>query len=204
MSDGVPAALRRVYRDLKDIGARFALVGGMAVSARGHPRFTRDVDFAIAVDSDKDAEAIVRELRMRGYQISTILEQITFKRMATARLVVETSENEALVGVDLLFASCGIEPQIVAAADPLTVEDVTLPVAARAHLIAMKLLSESDKRLQDRQDLIELLALAEPAEIDVCREAIRLIKERGYGRDVDLAARLDEMLAIAKRDDPTA
>lgn len=40
----------------------FALVGGLAVSARTEPRFTRDADLAVALASDAEAEALIREL----------------------------------------------------------------------------------------------------------------------------------------------
>ena len=38
------AALREVTGHLGKAGVRFALVGGLAVSARTEPRFTRDAD----------------------------------------------------------------------------------------------------------------------------------------------------------------
>lgn len=49
-------ALRAIARDLDREGARWALVGGLAVSARTEPRFTRDLDVAVAVPDDGAAE----------------------------------------------------------------------------------------------------------------------------------------------------
>jgi len=204
MTGGLVEPLTRIARDLTAIGARFAVVGGIAVGFRSEERFTRDIDLAIAVSSDADAEAVVRDLLHRGYAVDTVLEQNTTKRLATVRLQHrdEAHEGSDEIIFDLLFASSGIESVIVDAAPTEEVAaDLIVPVASRAHLIAMKLLSYSDRRTKDGQDLIELLSLAEPAELDVCREAIQLIKERGYSRDVDLAARLEEMLAIAQQDD---
>jgi hypothetical protein len=43
-------------------GVRCALVGGLAVSARTEPRFTRDADLAVAVASDAEAESLIRAL----------------------------------------------------------------------------------------------------------------------------------------------
>ncbi|MFD4433276.1 nucleotidyl transferase AbiEii/AbiGii toxin family protein, partial [Nocardia sp. NPDC058497] len=54
------AALRRARADVDKLGYRWALVGGFAVSARSIPRFTHDIDLAIAVADDSDAEAMVR------------------------------------------------------------------------------------------------------------------------------------------------
>ena len=60
--------LRRICADLTQTGHPFALVGGLAVSARTEPRFTRDADIAVAVASDPEAEAVIRTLRGAGYE----------------------------------------------------------------------------------------------------------------------------------------
>ena len=73
------------------------------------------------------------------------MEQEATSRLATVRLV-SPGQTASGVVVDLLFASSGIEPEIVAAADPLEVfPGVTLPVACRGHLIALKTLSRDDR-----------------------------------------------------------
>ncbi len=43
MTGAVAATLRQVTRDLGSVSARWALIGGFAVSARAEPRFTHDV-----------------------------------------------------------------------------------------------------------------------------------------------------------------
>lgn len=48
--------------DLDRRGLEWALVGGFAVSARAEPRFTRDVDVAVAVEDDHAAEVLVNGL----------------------------------------------------------------------------------------------------------------------------------------------
>ena len=56
-------SLRQVTSELQRLHREFAVVGGLAVSARAEPRLTRDADLAVAVDSDDDAEGLVLELR---------------------------------------------------------------------------------------------------------------------------------------------
>ena len=80
------AALREVHSDLTDIDISFALVGGLAVSARTEPRFTRDADLAVAVASDAEAEALIHILQTRNYDIGAIVEQDAVGRLATVRL----------------------------------------------------------------------------------------------------------------------
>jgi hypothetical protein len=80
------AALRQIHADLTEEHVSFALVGGLAVSARTEPRFTRDADLAVALASDAEAEALIRELRAHGYRIEAVVEQDAVGRLATVRL----------------------------------------------------------------------------------------------------------------------
>ena len=60
-------ALATAAKDIAAEGKKFALVGGLAISVRAEVRFTRDVDLAVAVDDDAEAEALVYSLSIRGY-----------------------------------------------------------------------------------------------------------------------------------------
>ena len=138
------AALRRIDRDLAQARYPFALVGGLAVSARTEPRFTRDADLAVAVGSDAEAEALVLGLRASGYRIASVLEQETVGRLATVRLAPLSAPQAAVI--DLLFASSGIEAEIVAAAETIELlPRLPMRVATVGHLIALKVLSRDDE-----------------------------------------------------------
>src|SRR5436190_444868 len=97
-------ALKTISKDLSLSGAHFALVGGLAVSARTEPRFTRDVDLVVAVSDDRDAEALVAFLKARDYRIASLVEQEEVHRLASVRLM---PPGDPTLVVDLLFASSG-------------------------------------------------------------------------------------------------
>lgn len=179
----VTDAAARAAADLADLGARFALVGGLAVSVWGEPRYTRDVDLAVGVDLDDEAERLVRELSARDYEIVTVVEQTRTNRLATARL--RRAEDRSVL-IDLLFASSGIERELAAAA--VRIDDV--PVGTVGHLLALKVLSESDRRLQDRIDIQELAKVATDEDWRTAEAMVRLIKERGFHRGRALLTRL--------------
>jgi hypothetical protein len=190
-------ALRRVIHDLTLEGRAFALVGGLAVSARAVPRFTRGVDLAVAVTDDADAEGVVRALLERGWAADLTAEQQATSRLALVGLVGPTAEEA--VRVNLLFASSGLEPELVGAAEVLEIlPDLSLPVATRAHLVALKVLAETPQRPRDRMDALLLLAEATEGELEQARQALGLIEARGFGRERDLQARLDELVASAR------
>jgi hypothetical protein len=192
--NAVEAALRKAAKDLTELGRRWAIVGGFAVSARAEPRFTRDVDIAVAVANDHAAESLVGLLLTRQYRLLASVEQDAVGRLATVRLGT-TAATDANVVVDLLFASCGIEPEIAEAAEEVEVlPGFVVPVARTAHLIAMKLLArDDDRRPQDRSDLRALMEAASDKDIDDTRKAIELITLRGFHRDRDLAAELTRL-----------
>jgi predicted nucleotidyltransferase len=188
------SALQRIAAELIESDADFALVGGLAVSVRTEPRFTRDADLAVAVASDTEAEALIRHLRAGGYDIEALVEQEAVGRLATVRLV-PSGDAEGPV-LDLLFASSGIEREIVAQAEPIELlPELTMKVARIEHLVALKVLSRDDtRRPQDLVDLRALLQRATAAEMSRAREALALIAERGYHRGRDLLAQLDTLL----------
>jgi hypothetical protein len=192
----VERALRAVTAALNDRGQPFALVGGFAISARSEPRFTRDVDLAVAVPDDPAAEALVHALAGAGYSVLATVEQEATNRLATVRLGVPGTMARAAVIVDLLFASSGIEPELVAAAEPLVVlPGLTLPVATTGHLIALKLLARSPDRPQDAADLLALASVATAPDWALARQAVMLIQRRGFHRGKDLARELDALTA---------
>jgi hypothetical protein len=192
----VDAALRRIAADLDRDQHRWALVGGFAVSARAEPRFTRDVDVAVAVPDDDTAERIVRGLMSEGYGVVASVEHDEAGRLATIRLSSTESAPEQAVIVDLLFASSGVESEIVATAEPLEIlPGLTVPVAVVGHLIAVKLLARDDlRRPQDLADLRSLLAVATADDLELARSAIGLITQRGFNRGRDLDEAFTELL----------
>ena len=183
--------LRRAAKDLDALGFDFALIGGLAVSVRSQPRFTADVDLAVSVSSDHEAEALVRKLRDRGWEIATLIEQEETERLATVRLL---GGEEGAPVVDLLFASSGLEPEIVAEAEPLEVfPEHTIPVASLGHLVALKLLARDERRPQDDADLQALIQVAEEEDLSMARRAVGLIQRRGFARGRDLEAALTDL-----------
>ena len=189
MATPVEQELRKAVADLDALKVRWALVGGLAISVRSVPRFTKDLDFAVAVANDSEAEDVVHRLRGRGYQPLGVLEQDYVERLSGVRL----ERGGSNVVVDLLFASSGIENEIVASATRLQVlPRLSAPVAITGHLIALKTLAG---RNQDLTDLGSLIPSASAQDLEIARQAVRLIQERGFNREQDIVADLGKLIA---------
>lgn len=190
------SATRALLVWLMQRGARTAIVGGLAVSARTEPRFTRDADVCVAVSDNDEAESLVRALQSDGYRVLALVEQESTARIATVRLAPPPPVDRGVV-LDVLFASSGIEPEVIGASDVLELsEGVRAPIATVSSLIALKVLSRDDaRRPQDRVDLAALLGIASAADIAEATRLLGLIQERGYGRGRDLISLLEGLRA---------
>jgi hypothetical protein len=192
MNEGsVERALARVAGELRRRGHAFALIGGLGVSIRGEVRFTRDVDLAVRVGSDAEMEGLVRDLSTAGYSPLAVIEQDDRSRLATVRL-----RSPGGVVVDLLAASSGIEEEVVSRATDVDIEGAgPIPGARAEELLALKVLSMTEKRPQDGFDAEALLAMNPGLDVAAVRDLLARIVARGFHRGQDLGTKLDALLA---------
>lgn len=66
--DGLLRQMAEIFNNQPEA---WALVGGLAVSVRTEPRFTRDLDLAVAVSDDHAAEALIHQLHAAGFSPSS-------------------------------------------------------------------------------------------------------------------------------------
>ena len=180
---------------MADLEVKWALVGGFAVGVRGGGRTTTDIDVVAAVVDDPAAEQLVNGLRGNGYTVRSQVEQTAVDRLATVRLV-SPHDPDVEVEVDIIFASSGIEAEILSDATTMEVfAGLRVPVASRAHLLAMKVLSADDARPHDTLDIQSLLRESTKEEIEQVRQALQTISHRGFARGKALSADFDRFLA---------
>jgi len=185
--------LKRLVAFLEDKMVEYALVGGLAVSFRTIERATKDIDIAIAVDSDEVAEGLIREFQLLDFQPATLLENKLHKRISTVRLLSKESPN---VFVDILFSTSGIEKDVCGSAELIEIlPDLKLRVATLASLIAMKILSSTNvKRKQDVLDLSNLISDASSEDLKEARRLVVLIESRNFNEGFNLSEMLERMI----------
>jgi predicted nucleotidyltransferase len=134
-------SVRRAVGFVVRSGQESALIGGLTVSIRSEPRSTRDADLAVAVADESVAEMVTHGFISEGYRLEVTLEQTDVDRLSGTRLI----DPEGF-SVDLLFASSGIEVEVVRRAEQLQIApDLCVPVATVGDHIAFKLLAVDDR-----------------------------------------------------------
>lgn len=177
--------------DLEERGQRWALIGGIAVIVYTEARTTRDVDLAVIVESDQEAEELVRDMAARGYRRELVLDHERSGRLAMVGLTPPGGAEEGL-RADLMFSFAGIEEEVVDSATTLEVlPDLFVPVARVGHLLALKVYGN---RLQDQLDGLSLIRVADPPEIERAREAPGRIVEFNQVEE-DLDRRLSDWIS---------
>jgi len=183
---------RRAIELLARLGVKFAVVGGIAVSFQAIERLTKDLDLAVAVHDDQESQKIVFEFSQLGYLTEDVFEHEDLNRMATVRMI---SPGVNPMFVDLLFASSGIENEIVELAEEGHLfSNINVRVATISSLIALKVLSAREGRMKDIVDLQSLFEVASPEDITAARSLLDLITTRGYNRNKNLQNDLDRYL----------
>ena len=183
-----------VKTTLADLELPWALIGGLAISAQTDPRFTEDIDISLFLPTDNEVEQLIFTLQRKGWRAETILEHTYFDKdiIATVRFLTPKSPT---VHVDILFASSGIEKEIIEQAEVIEIfQGIEIPIAQIGHLLALKILSESPERSRDTQDIKNLITFATEEDIQLAKDSCQLITQRGFHRQRQLIQLLDAHL----------
>jgi len=155
-----------VLAALSSAGVHHVIVGGMAVNLQGVPRFTSDLDVAVAIDgaSLKTAAGVLRKLglqsRLPVSDDDLARPDIVRGWVAERNLVALTFVDpvEPLREVDLVIASPVPFDEIERGADRMAMGDLELKVASIDVLIRMK---SGTGRAQDASDVDALRRIQE-------------------------------------------
>ena len=137
-------------RELNAQGARYLVVGGMAIIQQGFLRATEDIDLLVQ-RSDENRRSIIRALEMLPGKSAREITERDFKDYVVVRVVDDLM-------IDLMMAACGvIYEEAVADAEVVTLEGVPIPFASVDMLWRMKQ-THREKDELDRAFLRRLIA----------------------------------------------
>lgn len=185
LSSGIVRALADVARVVAAHQGRAAVIGGIAVIARGVSRLTRDIDIAVA-GPDLASAALVDELEHAGI-VPRIADAVAF---ADENHVLLMKHAATGVEIDVSRAWLPFELEALAAARPESLGRVRIAITQPEDLIIFKAVAW---RAVDQQDVERLLALY-GATIDLERVR-RHVKELGDALEIDRLRDVDALIA---------
>jgi hypothetical protein len=164
--------IAEVTAALSAIGARFALIGGLALASHRVVRATQDIDLLTEAEKADEIDAALARL---GYRC--------LHRSSDAANYARGDER-----VDFLYAGRPIARRLLDAAKGLATGFGELRVVSAEGLIGFKLqaLVNDPQRTQDLEDIRALLRAN--------RSALDVAELRGYFRLFDRESLLDELL----------
>lgn len=158
-----------------------AVIGGLAVSLRGLPRMTVDVDLVIHADLD-DGLHLARDLPSTPFL--PLFEGV--EEVVTSAFILPLRHRTTGVRVDVAIGMSGFERDAVSRATPVVLGAVAIPVVSVEDLLVMKALAA---RPQDEADIRGLVDVQHDAiDWDRCMMTARSL---GDAIDVDIAGRLE-------------
>jgi hypothetical protein len=193
VSTGIVRALADVAKVVRRHEGHAAVIGGIAVIARGVPRLTRDIDIAVA-SADLTSAALASELTQVGI-VPRIQNAVAF---ADENHVLLMKHAATGVEIDVSRASLPFELEALAAARDESLAGVRIAVIQAEDLIIFKAVAW---RPVDQQDVERLLTLhGDRLDLERIRNHVKAFDA---ALEVDRLRELDAVLARTRRRPPT-
>jgi hypothetical protein len=147
MNARLSETLRLAIESVEAAGGKYAIVGGIAVSAWARPRATRDVDLYTDLDAS-GRKTLKRELESRGFQVPAMEEELR-------EFGVFRSKSSGGVFLDVFDSAGSLGAAVLAERREARLGKDRLWFVRATELAALKAFSD---RPRDFDDLVSLLA----------------------------------------------
>ena len=181
-------ALRAVSQWLDAGAIPGAIIGGVAASILGRPRFTEDIDVLVLLEREDWAEFLAsgRECGI----VARIDDIIEFAEKSRVLLV---SHELSGIGIDVVLGALPLEEEIVRSATETKIAGNVVPLATPEAIIVMKAIAG---RARDVADIESLLEVHERLDLDWVRSWL-VEFDRALGR-ADIVEEFDRILARSR------
>lgn len=148
--------LRKVC-DKGDIDG-YALIGGVAVSARARPRATKDVDFLVQADREYFTKESIQKILPKGFSFKIFKSD----RLDPLNGVVRIYDEEGNELVDIIPVFWKWQDDVIKAAEQIEIfEGVSVPIAKIEDLVVLKLKAGGAQDMVDIEELLKATAVTD-------------------------------------------
>jgi predicted nucleotidyltransferase len=159
----------------------YALIGGVAVSARSRPRATKDIDFLVHAEEYALSKTIPKMISKKGYEYKIFKGGLLDPINGVIRILDEDGGEF----VDLIPLFWNWQKEAIENAEEIEIFDgIIIPIAKTEDLIVLKLKAGGSQDMLDAQELLKasklgldrdrLMKLAKRARVD--KKLSRLLK----------------------------
>ena len=141
--------LAKVSRALEQGGIPYMVIGGQAVLIHGEPRFTRDIDITLGIDTDK-AESVLRIAR----QLSLTPRKDATKDFVNRNSLLSVEDLETRIVVDFIFSFLPYERQAIQRAVPVDIGTTPVRFATAEDTIIHKLFAGRPRDIEDVKGIV--------------------------------------------------
>ena len=141
--------LAEISKALERENIPYMIIGGQAVLLHGEPRFTRDIDVTLGVDTDQTGRIvkIARELSLEPKEEMT---EDFVKRNA----VLSVEDHETKIVVDFIFSFLPYERQAIRRAKPVHIGAAKVRFATAEDTIIHKLFAGRPRDIEDVKGIV--------------------------------------------------
>ncbi len=153
-----PVPLRKLFDDLRDalegLGVPYAVMGGIAASAWGLPRFTHDIDVAVNLRASEIGQ-LLGILEKRGYLIPEEFRRGWSDQLAgTRKVAVKRVAGNHIWDIDLFLAESDFLRSALARRKLVDLDGRQTPLITPEDLVVLKLVAWRPKDQGDIDDLL--------------------------------------------------
>lgn len=138
-----------VRQILENLGARYAVIGAIALAVRGAPRFTLDFDL-LTTDRRVLQDSVWAQLSGSGVEVDVRKGDFDDPLAGVVRIGAPPDQ------IDIIVAKWEWQQHVIDRAEMVDIEGKPMPVALASDLILLKLDAGGPI---DQQDVIQLLAV---------------------------------------------
>lgn len=179
-------ALRDLARWLQDKRIPGTIIGGVAASILGRPRFTRDIDAVVLLGEESWPEFLSSGSSF-GFQPRRT-DALEFARKTR---VLWVRHEQSGIDVDVSFGSLPFEKELIARAVWMDVGGVRAPLPTVEDLIILKAVAHRSRDLVDIESLVEV-----NTRLDVAR-IVRWVKD--FASALEMPELLSDLEALLNR-----
>lgn len=134
---------------LNAAGIPYMVIGGQAVLLYGEPRFTRDIDITLGIDTNELAKVL-----HAFQQPAFVPRPADIESFVRETSVLPLEHRESGIRLDLIFSYTPFERNAIARANMFTIDEMPVAFAAVEDVIILKLFAG---RPRDEEDVKSIL-----------------------------------------------